>query len=350
MKGNSSELQRKIMAVTAVVAGVMMIYVFPEQAMRTLKIALENVMERLIPFDPDFYTAVPILSSTYGAWMVILVLCGALSICIAPAIYKGQEWARATAMGMMAVAAVSGMTMLIPWMVLVVADYSQGPVAGILPPPEGLSMLPPVFWTLVFGLAFYYVFLFADKETVKQKFIRFIPYTFLGIVAGMVFMNAQHGVRYFIFIPELLTDHAPSALTPLGNFFTNLDHYEALKLTKISQAQINAGELVKTVEAVYDPNTLVLLLGGYLNYIASYLIVLAVPFLWLRKPFAYYMVLAVSLATATAGINGYIVRNSFEWGVGGMMSLALFTMFLIPIFRKQFFPLEEETNAEEATA
>ena len=350
MKGNSSELQRKIMAVTAVVAGLMMIYVFPEQAMRTLKIALENVMERLIPFDPDFYTAVPILSTTYGIWMVLLCLCGALSICIAPAIWKGYEWARATAMGMMAVAAVSGMTMLIPWMVLVVADYSQGPVAGILPPPEGLSMLPPVFWTLVFGLAFYYVFLFADKETAKQKFIRFIPYTFLGIVAGMVFMNAQHGVRYFIFIPEFLTTHAPSALTPLGNFFTNLDHYEALKLTKISQAQINAGELVTNAVPVYDPNTLVLLLGGYLNYAASYLIVLAVPFLWLRKPFAYYMVISVSLATAIAGFNGYFVRNSFEWGVGGMMSLALLVMFVVPVFRKQFFPLEEEAKAEEATA
>ena len=45
MQSNSSELQRNIMAVTAVVAGLMMIYVFPEQAMRTLKIALENVMD-----------------------------------------------------------------------------------------------------------------------------------------------------------------------------------------------------------------------------------------------------------------------------------------------------------------
>jgi len=137
----------------------------------------------------------------------------------------------------------------------------------------------------------------------------------------------------------------PNPLTPLGNFFTNLDHYEALKLTKISQAQINAGELVTNAVPVYDPNTLVLLLGGYLNYAASYLIVLAVPFLWLRKPFAYYMVVSVSLATAIAGFNGYFVRNSFEWGVGGMMSLALLVMFLVPVFRKQFFPLEEETKA-----
>jgi len=353
MQSNSSDLQRKIMAVAAVVAGLCMIYIFPEQGMRTLKIALENVMERLLPFDPDFYPAVPILGATYSAWMIILYLAGALCICLAPAVYKGQEWARATLMGLTAIPAVAGMTMLIPWMVLVVSDYSNGPVKGILPPPENTSLLPPVFFTMIIGLLFYYIFLFSDKASMKQKFIRFIPYTFLGIVAGMVFMNGQHGVRYFIFIPELLRAGADGvmgsaapimdSLNPLGNFFTNLDHYDAIGLVKTSQATIDAGNLAVTKEAVYDPNTLVLLLGGYMNYAASYLIVLSVPFLWLRKKIGYYTVISVSLATGLVGLNGYWVRSSFEWGVGGAMSLALFFMFLY--FRKEFFPVEEETEA-----
>ncbi len=338
MDSKSSENQRKIMAVAAVAAGLCMIYVFPEQGMRTLKIALENVMERLIPFDPDFYPAVPILGATYAAWMIILYLAGACCLCLAPAVYKGEEWARATLMGLTAVPAVAGMTMLIPWMVLVVSDYSNGPVAGILPPPDNVSMLPPVLFTMLIGLAFYYVFLFSDQATVKEKLIRFVPYTFLGIVAGMVFMNGQHGVRYFIFLPEYLTE--TSSLTPLGNLFTNLDHYDALSLTKMSQQQINAGELIKTTEAIYNPNTLLLLLGGYMNYAASYLMVLSVPFLWMRNKFGYYTVMTVSLATGLIGFNGYWVRHSFEWGVGGTMSMLLFTMFLIPVFRKQFFPVK----------
>ncbi len=353
MKSNSSDLQRKIMAVSAVIVGLLMIYVFPEQGMRTLKIALENVMARLLPFDPDFYPAVPILGATYAAWMIILYLAGALAICLAPAIYKGEEWARAALMCLTAIPAVAGMTMLIPWMVLVVSDYSNGPVAGILPPPEDTSLLPPVFFTMIIGLFFYYIFLFADKSSLKEKFIRWIPYTFLGIVAGMVFMNGQHGVRYFIFIPELLRagadgimgSAAPNmgSLNNLGNFFTNLDHYDALGLVKTSQATIDAGKLVVSKEAVYDPNTLVLLLGGYMNYTASYLLVLSVPFLWLRKKFGFYTVMAVSLATGLVGINGYVVRHSFEWGVGGAMSLALFVIFFL--FRAQFFPKEEETEA-----
>ena len=338
MFNNTTKTQRIIMAVTAVAAGLFMMYVAPTQGMQTLKIALENVMERLIPFDPDFYPAVPILGATYSIWFVLLFLGGAFSIVLAKKVYDGEHWARSTVLGLTAIPAVAGMTMLIPWMVLVVSDYSTGPVAGIMPPPEGISTMPPVLWTMVFGLLAYYIILLMDSDTLKNKILKLIPYTFLGVVAGMVFMNGQHGVRYFIFIPEYLTH--TSSFDPLGNFFTNLDHYDALALVTTSQAQIDAGQLAKTTEAVYDPNTLTLLLGGFMNYASSFLMVLAIPFLAMKKKVGYYIVLATSLATALIGFDGYIVRHSFEWMVGGLMSFALFVMFLLPFF-KQFF-IEEK--------
>ena len=339
MFNKTTSMQRIIMAVTAVIAGIMMMYIFPTQGMQTLKIALDQVMTRLIPFDPDFYPAVPILGATYGIWFVILWLGGALAIVIAKAVYDGKEWARASMLGLAAIPAVAGMTMWIPWMVLVVSDYSTGPVAGIMPPPEWASPVAPVLWTMVFGLVFYYIFLLMDQDTIKNKIIKIIPYTFLGVVAGMVFMNGQHGVRYFIFIPEYL--EYTSSLTQLGNFYTNLDHYDAIGLVATSQAQINAGELVKTVEPIYDPNTLTLLLGGFMNYASSYLMVIAIPFLAMKKKFGYYTVLFTALATALIGFDGYFVRSSFEWFVGGVMSLALFVMFLLPIFRDVFLEKEE---------
>ncbi|KAA3614144.1 MAG: hypothetical protein D8M58_18290 [Calditrichaeota bacterium] len=339
MFNETTKTQRIIMGVTAVIAGIFMMYFAPTQGMQTLKIALENVMERLIPFDPDFYPAVPILGATYSIWMVLLWLTGAFAIVLAKKVYDGEEWARSTMLGIVAIPSVAGMTMLIPWMVLVVSDYSNGPVAGILPPPEGLSKMPPVLWTMVFGLIFYYVFLLADKDDLKNKALKIIPYTFLGVVAGMVFMNGQHGVRYFIFIPEYLT--YTSSFDPLGNFFTNLDHYDALALVKTSQAQIDAGQITKTAQAVYDPNTLTLLLGGFMNYASSYLMILSIPFLAMRKKFGYYTVLATALATALIGFDGYFVRHSFEWAVGGLMSLALFGMFLLPVFKRMFVPVKE---------
>ena len=358
MFNETTKTQRIIMAVTAVVAGLFMMYVAPSEGMHTLKIALEEVMERLIPFDPDFYPAVPILGATYSIWMVVLWLAGAFSIVFAWKVYEGAEWARSTMLGFSAIPAVAGMTMLIPWMVLVVSDYSGGPVPGILPPPAGISVMPPVIWTLVFGLLFYYIFLLADKYTLKNKIIKLIPYTFVGIVAGMVFMNGQHGVRYFIFIPELLTPNPPGDFSPLGNFFTNLDHYNAIALTTISQMQLDSLKVGQTVDIVnkmhevvptvvkfakpeYDPNTLVLLLGGFMNYLASFMMVIAIPFLAMKKKFGYYTILGTSLATALIGFQGYFVRGSFEWGVGGVLSLALFVMFVIPFFKKYF--ITEET-------
>ncbi len=347
MFNKTSKNQNLIMAITAVVAGLFMMYVAPEQGMRTLKLALDGVINRILYVDPDFYPAVPILGATYGAWMVILYLAGAFAIVIAQKVYTGQEWARATLLGLVAIPAVAGMTMLIPWMVLIVSDYAAmyaagtHPVAGIAPPPADVSIMPPVLMTMVAGLVFYYVFLLADQDTMKNKLLKLIPYTALGIVAGMVFMNGQHGVRYFIFIPEFLKADAPTSLNVLGNFFTNLDHYDAIDLVSVSQAQIDAGQLVASKEAVYNPNTLLLLLGGFMNYASSYLMVLAIPFLAMRKKIGYYIVSSTALATALIGFNGYVVRDSFEWAVGGFMSLALLVIFNLPIF-KPFFLKEED--------
>ncbi len=357
MLSETTKTQRTIMAIAAIVMGLFMMYVAPSEAMHTLKIALREVMERLIPFDPDFYPAVPILGATYSIWMIGLWLFGAFAIVLAKKVYDGAQWARSILLGFAAFTAVAGMTMLIPWMVLVVADYSHGPVPGVLPPPAGVSVMPPVIWTLAFGLLFYYIFLLLDQDSLKNKILKFIPYTFVGVVAGMVFMNGQHGVRYFIFIPERLTANPPSPFSPYGNFFTNLDFYNALALTTISQAQLDSikvdslvnivnkahqvvPQVVKFSKPTYDPNTLVLLLGGYMNYLASYLMILAIPFLAMRKKFGYYTILGTSLATALIGFQGYIVRHSFEWGVGGLLSLALFVLFLIPTF-KRFFIVEE---------
>jgi len=338
MFNKTTQLQRTILGVTAVLAGLFMMYLAPTMGMKTLKIALENVMERLIPFDPDFYPAVPILGATYGVWFVLLWLGGAFSLVLAKKVYDGEEWARGTILGIFAIPSVAGMTMFIPWMVLVVSDYSTGPVAGILPPPANLPV-PPVLPVMIFGLIFYFVALLTDGDTIKNKILKMIPFTAIGVVAGMVFMNGQHGVRYFIFIPEYLD--FTSSLQPLGNFFTNLDHYDALALVKTSQAQIDAGQIAKTTEAVYDPNTLTLLLGGFMNYLSSALMIISIPFLALKKKIGYYMVLATALATALIGLDGYIVRHSFEWLVGGVMSFALFVIFQLPIFKPFYLKPED---------
>ena len=363
----TSKNQRMIAAGVAVLLGFYLMIIAPTQAMSTLKLALHSVMERLIPFDPDFYTAVPILGATFGIWLILITFGGSLLLVMAYSIYKGNLNARATGLGISAIASVAGMTMFIPWMVLIVSDYSQGPVSGILPPPTDVTKAPSVLWIMVIGLIGYFTFLLMDKDNIKNKIYKTIVYTGIGIVAGMVFMNAQHGVRYFEFIPEYLTDNATLQKydNPLGNAYTNLDYYDALALTTISQAQVNelkADEPVaivhkdKTVEQMvvkkskpeYNPNTLSLFLGGYGNYIASYLMIFMIPFVFLRKKWAYNTLLTVTLFSAIATYWNAIIRGSFEWVIGGTMSLGLLVFLLIPVFKQFLVELENtETVVSE---
>ena len=372
MYKKTSNIQRIIAAVVAVLAGIYFVVWAPTQAMWTLKHALEAVMDRLIPYDPDFYTAVPILGATFGIWMILLAFGGSLLIVVAMGIYKGNLQARAAGLGVAGIASVAGMTMFIPWMVLIVSDYSQGPVSGISPPPADTIMTPPVLWIMVIGLLAYFTFLLMDKDSIKDKILKAVIYTGIGVVAGMVFMNAQHGVRYFAFIPEYQTES--NSLKPLGNVYTNLDHYDAIALTTVSQKQMDniqygqeidlvrkamveprKGEgkglgkgkhkvdrlVLKNKQAIYNPNTIALLLGGYGNYIASYLMVFLIPFVFLRKKWAYNALLMSTLLSAIATFQNYFVRGSFEWAIGGLMSVGLLVFLLLPAFKKYLVETEE---------
>ena len=98
MYKETTNIQRIIAAVVAVVAGIYFVVWAPSQAMWTLKHALEAVMDRLIPYDPDFYTAVPILRVTFGIRIIMIAFGGALLLVVARSMYNGSVSARAVGM------------------------------------------------------------------------------------------------------------------------------------------------------------------------------------------------------------------------------------------------------------
>lgn len=322
MVNETSKVQRIFAAIVAGVAGVYFLTCAPTAAMRTLKIALEQALLRLIPHDYDFYPAIPLLSATYSGWIILIFLAGGLSMMLIWPLYQGKTWARATALGAYGLATVGGMAMTIPWFVLVLAEY---PHKGV--PPHTINGMPPVMAILFLGLAFYYSMLYSDQDTLKNKLLKWIPYTAIGIVSGMVFMNAQHGARYFIHINgEYFPENAPNILSPLDHFITNLDYLDWKTFDVIH------------TEAVYSAQTLTLLLGGYGLYIASVIMILAIPFMFMKKRIGWYMATGAAIATAVASFQGYIVRHSFEWGQGCAMSTALLLILLIPYYRRMFLP------------
>ncbi len=328
--------QRTLMFVAGLVGGIFLLAIAPTLAMKTLKIALNQSLLRLVPHDADFYPSIPILTATYSAWIIAFAFAGSFLLMISRKIYQGALWARALALGLFAIPAVAGMTMMIPWFVLVLAEY---PEKGV--PPATYSGMPPVMPVLFIGLLLYFVILFADKDSLKNKALKAIPYTFLGIVSGMVFMNGQHGVRYFIHIPGNFTRDANGLITanpdpvpftsPLAHFITNLDHLDWRTF-----------ELIHPLDApVYSPQTLALLLGGYMLYISSVLLIISIPLMAMKKKAGWYIATSTALGTAFVSFQGFVVRNSTEWLQGGLLSLLLFVILMLPVFRQFLLPENE---------
>lgn len=335
MFDETSKTQRIIMLVVAILGGIFLLMFAPTMAMKTLKIAMNQSLLRLIPHDADFYPSIPVLETTYSAWIIGFVFSGAFLLMIAKKLYDGEKWARAFALGLFAVPSIAGITMMIPWFVLVLAEY---PEKGV--PPATYSGMPPVMPVLFIGLLFYYVILFADKDSIKNKLLKAVPFTFLGIVSGMVFMNGQHGVRYFIHIPGNFIKDANGLITanpdpvpftsPLAHYVTNLDHLDWKTF-----------ELIHPIDSpVYSPQTLALLLGGFLLYFSSVLLLISIPLIAAKKKSGWYIATATALATAIVSFQGFFVRHSMEWMQGGVLSLILFVILLIPVFRK--FLIEDE--------
>lgn len=328
MKNETTKTHRLVMTIVAIVGGLYLMLLAPTQAMQTLKIALDQVLLRLVPHDADFYPAVPILSVTFSVWIIAFVMAGATLLVIAKKLYDGVKWARATALGLFAIPSVAGITMMIPWFVLVLAEY---PEKGV--PPHTISGMPPAMPILFVNLLFYFIILLADTDTIKNKVLKMIPYTALGIVSGMVFMNGQHGVRYFIHIPGAFTTDANGLITAnptpppftsaLAHYITNLDHLDWQSFEMVSE------------KAVYSPQTLALLLGGFLLYLASVLLIVSIPLMAMKNKTGWYIATATTLATVVVSFQGFIVRHSTEWLQGGMLSAVLLAILLIPAF-KQF--------------
>lgn len=289
MTNDTTQTQRLISTIVVVLAALFMIIVEPYLMVKTLNPCLHALAEYYVPeLGLTWEPPIAILSATFTVWMSLAVFGGALLLVIAKPIYDGAKWARPVALGALAIPSIGGMTMVIPWMVLVLGG---GGIAN-----TGTGM-PPAMIIMGVGLLAYFIVLLTEKADWKMKVAQVVVFTALGVVGGMVFMNAQHGVRFFMARPS-----AP--------FF----------------------ELNESVPE--------LILGGYVNYAAVTLFVLAIPLLAARKRLGWQLAMVAAITTASVSLMSFIDRASSEWMQGAILSLAMAVILLIPFFKNRL--LEKE--------
>lgn len=285
MTHETTQRGRLIMAITAVLMGLFLIIIAPYLIIDGLNPALHSLVESFQVEHPDgvWDTPVAILNVTFHMWMTIYVFAGAVLLVIAKDLYKGSKGARALTLAIMSLPAIGGMSMVVPWLVLVV--------------PHG-GGYPPVLTILLLGLVGYFIVLLTEKADWRMKISQIVVFTSLGIVGGYIYVNAQHGVRYF--------NGRPSA------------------------------PFVEGSES--NPE---LFLGGYLLYISSILFPIAIGLLGMRSKRGWQVGVVAAIVTFSVQFIAYIDRSvagtasAKEWLEGALLSLVLLGILMVPYFRKR---------------
>jgi len=288
MTNETTKQGRLIMTTVAVLIGIFLIISAPFLGAKALSTPLHRLIEVNQIQDPNgvWDTPVGILVATFHVWIALFVFGGATLLMIAKDIYADKKWARPLALTIMAIPSMGGMTMVIPWLVLVTTD-----ALGNKNPDAGMS---PAIFIMIVGLVGYFVILLTEKADFKTKIAQVITFLALGVVGGMVFMNAQHGVRHFL---------------TKGPFYNPTDS---------------------------NPE---LFLGGFVMYAATVLFFVAIGFIAARKELGWYTGMIAGIVTFAGAfltyIDRYNVPSGQEWLRGAMLSAVFVAILVIPWIKKR---------------
>ena len=307
MTQDTTQKGRTLMAVVAGLAGLFLLFLAPFIAMRALNTPLHRLVEIFQVQDPEgvWDTPVGILTATYYVWVGLFVFAGAALVMIANDVRVGKSWARPLSLMLLAIPSIGGLTMTIPWLVLVMSDAlgNSNPDAGV----------PPALPIMLVGLAAYFTVLLTEKSDRNTKIAQVVVFAMLGIVGGFVWMNAQHGVRYFLSAPVFLRAEAGGS----------------------------------------NPE---LFYGGYVNYAAVMLFVPAIGLLAARKESGWYLAMIGAILTFAAAFLSYIDRigvnpaAAIEWLRGAMLSAVLLAILVIPFFKNHVLGTVKLKSAKKAPA
>lgn len=307
MTGETSATGRLVMAIVAVLVGLFLIFVAPFVTVSALSPALHRLVEVHQVQQPKgvWDTPVGILTFTFHLWMLLYVFAGAALIVIANPIRTGETWARPLALALHAIPSIGGLTMVIPWTVLVMIDTqgNKNPAAG----------LPPALSIMGIGLLAYFITLLTEKADWKTKLAQAVVFAWIGVTGGFVWMNAQHGVRYFL---------APGSMPFIDPNASNPE----------------------------------LFLGGFVIYTSVLVMIVAIGLLGARKRLGYQLALIAGIvATAAEGL-AFVDRlaagapSALDWLRGAGLAGVMVALLLIPFFKNRVMGEATDASPQPSTA
>lgn len=178
MVENVTSRDRVVMAVVAVIAGILMLTAAPNMIIAAMDAVLKGIAVKLptIP-NPDVKAAPQIVTLFFPLWGALTMVAGVTLLAITLPLYRGERWARATAIGMTAIPAIAG-------------AYLSGPIVYFAKNAMALFLL-----IMTIGLVPYFVLLLWGRASTGEKVGRFFLFLALGVTAAWSFSNAGSSLR-----------------------------------------------------------------------------------------------------------------------------------------------------------
>lgn len=185
MNAQFSSKDRSGMAFVAGIAGLLSFTVLPFMIARAMTAVLEGAAVKIqTAGNPLIATAPRIVIAFFPVWGGLSIAAGIALLLVAWAIYKGEAWARPTAIGLLAIPSITG-------------AYYSGPVMYF-----GKSALPIFILIALLGLVPYFTLLLWGKAPTGEKLSKFFVFLMLGVTAAWSFSNGGSSLRMFWARPE----------------------------------------------------------------------------------------------------------------------------------------------------
>ncbi|MEA1978606.1 MAG: hypothetical protein U9N80_11985 [Chloroflexota bacterium] len=165
---DTPQRNRTIMSVVAILVGLLMVAVIPFIVQTALERVLTDLTIHIEAGNPAFSSGLKLFDLFYPVWRAIIFVAGIALILISGAIRKGEEWTYPVAMALLALPAIGGFFMFLPYISWV----------------EGFPI--PLFISAI-GLTGYWSFIFLRKAETIEKWTLFGALTFIGMLCTHAF-------------------------------------------------------------------------------------------------------------------------------------------------------------------
>ena len=198
MSAQTSRQAKMIVIALVLVAAILMIAVVPLIVHGTLNPVIEGQLARIEKFKalgtPEGNAQAAVIKIIpysigflFPFWAVMSFIGGFTLLAVAKPLYNGEVWARGAALTALAMPAIGGAFMMVPWMNFV------GSVQGGFPPAVGIMLI---------GLIPYFAILLAEKSSLAVKIAVGLVFLMLGVTAAENFANAHASFRIYYGHPK----------------------------------------------------------------------------------------------------------------------------------------------------